>query len=45
MLSTTLKGVGFTRDPPIFLAPGDMVEIEIERIGKLVNPVVGASAI
>ena len=40
-----LKGVGFARDPPLYLAPGDMVEVEIERIGKLVNPIVGASAL
>ncbi|CAI5740525.1 unnamed protein product [Peronospora destructor] len=45
ILTGTSEGVGFTRNPPVFLAPGDMVEIEIERIGKLVNPVVGASAI
>ncbi|CAI5702102.1 hypothetical protein KXD40_000471 [Peronospora effusa] len=45
ILTGTSEGVGFTRNPPIFLAPGDMVEIEIERIGKLVNPVVSASAI
>ncbi|KAG1692661.1 hypothetical protein DVH05_025139 [Phytophthora capsici] len=45
ILTGTPEGVGFTRSPPLFLAPGDMVEIEIERIGKLVNPVVGASAL
>jgi 2-keto-4-pentenoate hydratase/2-oxohepta-3-ene-1,7-dioic acid hydratase in catechol pathway len=37
--------VGFTRDPPVYLTPGDVVEVEIERIGKLVNPVVGASGL
>ena len=35
----TPAGVGFTRKPPIFLKPGDMVEVEIERIGTLRNPV------
>ncbi|KAI9921526.1 hypothetical protein PsorP6_000827 [Peronosclerospora sorghi] len=44
ILTGTPEGVGVARSPPLFLAPGDMVEIEIERIGKLVNPVVGASA-
>jgi 2-keto-4-pentenoate hydratase/2-oxohepta-3-ene-1,7-dioic acid hydratase in catechol pathway len=27
--------------PPQFLAPGDLVEVEIEKIGILSNPVVG----
>ncbi|HCI78095.1 MAG TPA: hypothetical protein DHW02_00215 [Ktedonobacter sp.] len=36
----TPSGVGFTRTPPLFLQHGDMVEVEIERIGRLCNPVV-----
>lgn len=40
ILSTgTPSGVGFTRTPPLFLQDGDMVEVEIERIGCLRNPV------
>jgi 2-keto-4-pentenoate hydratase/2-oxohepta-3-ene-1,7-dioic acid hydratase in catechol pathway len=35
----TPAGVGFTRTPPVFLRPGDLVEVEIERIGVLRNPV------
>jgi len=35
----TPGGVGFTRKPPIYLQPGDTVEIEIEGIGILRNPV------
>jgi 2-keto-4-pentenoate hydratase/2-oxohepta-3-ene-1,7-dioic acid hydratase in catechol pathway len=35
----TPQGVGFARKPPIFLKPGDQVEVEIERIGRLANPV------
>ncbi|MCS7159780.1 MAG: fumarylacetoacetate hydrolase family protein [Gemmatales bacterium] len=35
----TPPGVGFARKPPVFLKPGDVVEIEIERIGILRNPV------
>jgi len=35
----TPAGVGFTRDPPEYLKPGDVVEAEIERIGVLRNPV------
>lgn len=33
----TPAGVGFSRTPPIFLQPGDEVEVEIERIGVLRN--------
>jgi 2-keto-4-pentenoate hydratase/2-oxohepta-3-ene-1,7-dioic acid hydratase in catechol pathway len=37
----TPSGVGFTRVPPEFLKPGDMMETEIEGIGVLRNPIVG----
>jgi 2-keto-4-pentenoate hydratase/2-oxohepta-3-ene-1,7-dioic acid hydratase in catechol pathway len=37
----TPEGVGFKRTPPIFLKDGDVVEVEIEKIGTLRNPVVG----
>ena len=33
-------GVGFGRDPKVFMTPGDIVEVGIEGIGKLSNPVV-----
>ena len=36
----TPEGVGFKRNPPIFLKHGDIVEVEIEKIGTLRNPVV-----
>jgi 2-keto-4-pentenoate hydratase/2-oxohepta-3-ene-1,7-dioic acid hydratase in catechol pathway len=36
----TPEGVGFLRKPPIWLKPGDIVEIEVEKIGTLRNPVV-----
>jgi len=35
----TPAGVGFARRPPVFLKPGDTVEVEIEKIGTLRNPV------
>jgi 2-keto-4-pentenoate hydratase/2-oxohepta-3-ene-1,7-dioic acid hydratase in catechol pathway len=35
----TPAGVGFARVPPIFLGDGDMVEVEVEGIGVLRNPV------
>ncbi len=36
----TPEGVGFKRNPPIFLHDGDVVEVEVEGIGILRNPVV-----
>lgn len=39
ILTGTPEGVGFTRQPPIYLQDGDIVTIEIEGIGKLINPV------
>jgi 2-keto-4-pentenoate hydratase/2-oxohepta-3-ene-1,7-dioic acid hydratase in catechol pathway len=35
----TPGGVGFARTPPIYLKPGDVVEVEISRIGLLRNVV------
>ena len=37
----TPPGVGVARTPPIYLKPGDRMEVEIEDVGVLVNPVVG----
>jgi 2-keto-4-pentenoate hydratase/2-oxohepta-3-ene-1,7-dioic acid hydratase in catechol pathway len=37
----TPPGVGFARKPPVYLKPGDRMEVEIESIGTLTNPVVG----
>jgi len=39
VLTGTPDGVGFARQPPVFLRPGDRIEIEIEGIGTLANPV------
>jgi 2-keto-4-pentenoate hydratase/2-oxohepta-3-ene-1,7-dioic acid hydratase in catechol pathway len=40
LFTGTPPGVGFARKPPVFLQAGDQVEVEIERIGVLRNPVV-----
>ncbi len=40
----TPAGVGFSRKPPLFLHEGDVVEVEIERVGSIVNKVVGAGS-
>ena len=37
----TPSGVGFRRNPPLFLKAGDVVEVEIRGIGVIRNPVVG----
>lgn len=39
----TPPGVGIARKPPVLLKPGDVVEVEIEKIGVLKNPCVGES--
>lgn len=39
----TPSGVGFARTPPEFLKDGDMVECEIENIGRIMNKVVNCS--
>lgn len=39
ILTGTPGGVGMARKPPAWLKPGDVVEIEIEGIGVLRNPV------
>jgi 2-keto-4-pentenoate hydratase/2-oxohepta-3-ene-1,7-dioic acid hydratase in catechol pathway len=36
----TPAGVGFARNPPRWLKPGDECRVRIEKIGELVNPVV-----
>lgn len=41
ILTGTPSGVGMARTPPRFLCHGDTVEIEIEGIGTLKNPVTG----
>lgn len=40
ILTGTPEGVGFARQPPVWLHPGDTIAIEIEGIGTLSNPVV-----
>ena len=36
----TPEGVGFARNPPLWMKPGDTLEVEISRIGLLRNTVV-----
>jgi 2-keto-4-pentenoate hydratase/2-oxohepta-3-ene-1,7-dioic acid hydratase in catechol pathway len=39
ILTGTPAGVGFTRQPPLFLRPGDRVAVTVDKIGTLSNPV------
>jgi 2-keto-4-pentenoate hydratase/2-oxohepta-3-ene-1,7-dioic acid hydratase in catechol pathway len=41
ILTGTPSGVGFTRKPPVYLMPGDTVEVAVEGIGTLRNSVQG----
>jgi acylpyruvate hydrolase len=41
----TPSGVGYPRNPPVFMKPGDVIEIEIEGIGVLRNPIVAEGAV
>jgi 2-keto-4-pentenoate hydratase/2-oxohepta-3-ene-1,7-dioic acid hydratase in catechol pathway len=40
--SGTPEGVGYARKPPVFMKPGDAVEIEIGKLGVLRNPITTA---
>ena len=43
ILTGTPEGVGFARDPQVFLSAGDEIDIEIEGIGVLHNQVINNS--
>ena len=36
----TPSGVGYARNPPVFMKAGDRIEVEIEKIGVLANTIV-----
>ncbi|MEU5883279.1 fumarylacetoacetate hydrolase family protein [Spirillospora sp. NPDC047279] len=37
----TPEGVGYVRTPPWLLGPGDVVEVEIDKLGVLRTPIIG----
>jgi 2-keto-4-pentenoate hydratase/2-oxohepta-3-ene-1,7-dioic acid hydratase in catechol pathway len=39
IVTGTPSGVGVFREPQIFLEPGDLVRVEVEKIGSLTSPV------
>lgn len=44
IVTGTPGGVGSKRTPPLFMKDGDLIEIEVEEIGVLSNPVVAERA-
>jgi 2-keto-4-pentenoate hydratase/2-oxohepta-3-ene-1,7-dioic acid hydratase in catechol pathway len=44
IVTGTPGGVGFKRNPPLFMKPGDIVEVEIRSIGILRNHIVAEGA-
>jgi 2-keto-4-pentenoate hydratase/2-oxohepta-3-ene-1,7-dioic acid hydratase in catechol pathway len=40
VITGTPAGVGYARKPPVFMKAGDTIEIEIEGVGTLSNPIV-----
>ena len=44
ILTGTPAGVGHSRNPKLYMKPGDVVEVEIEGIGTLRNPIVDEDA-
>jgi 2-keto-4-pentenoate hydratase/2-oxohepta-3-ene-1,7-dioic acid hydratase in catechol pathway len=39
ILTGTPHGVGMGRTPPVWLKAGDAISVEIEKVGRLENPV------
>lgn len=42
LVTGTPEGVGYVRDPPRYLRPGDTVTVRVERLGSVRTPVVAA---
>lgn len=45
ILTGTPGGVGDRREPPVYMKVGDVIEVEISRLGRLVNTVVAETAL
>ncbi len=39
VVTGTPSGVGYARTPPVFMKPGDVIEVEVEGLGRLTNTV------
>jgi acylpyruvate hydrolase len=44
IVTGTPAGVGLARKPPLWMKPGDVCEVEIERLGTLRNPIADEAA-
>lgn len=44
LVTGTPSGVGYARTPPRLLGPGDVVDVEADRLGRLTTPVVAHRA-
>jgi len=44
IVTGTPGGVGFKRNPPVYMKPGDRVEVEVSRIGTLTNTIAAEAA-
>ena len=44
IVTGTPSGVGASRKPQLWMRPGDLVEVEIEKIGCLSNPIIEEAA-
>jgi 2-keto-4-pentenoate hydratase/2-oxohepta-3-ene-1,7-dioic acid hydratase in catechol pathway len=40
VITGTPAGVGYARKPPVFMKHGDTIEVEIEGVGLLSNPII-----
>ncbi len=40
----TPGGTGTSRKPPVLMQPGDVVRVQIEKIGELINPVIAENS-
>ena len=45
IVTGTPGGVGDRRKPPVYMFPGDVVEVEIGCLGKLINPIIGQTTL
>jgi len=44
IVSGTPGGVGAKRNPPLWMKPGDVVEVEVDKLGILRNPIIQEAA-
>jgi 2-keto-4-pentenoate hydratase/2-oxohepta-3-ene-1,7-dioic acid hydratase in catechol pathway len=45
IVTGTPGGVGDRREPPVYMVPGDVIEVDIGIVGTLVNPIVSVANI